>query len=49
MKNSKVRIKATEVLSEQWYTYKRVSFEREVASGEWVDQKREVLDRGDGA
>ena len=49
MKNSKVRIKATEVLSEQWYTFKRVSFEREVATGEWVDQKREVLDRGDGA
>jgi nudix-type nucleoside diphosphatase (YffH/AdpP family) len=49
MKNSKLRIKGTEVLSDQWYTYKRVSFEREVSPGEWVDQKREVLDRGDGA
>lgn len=49
MSNPSVRIKVLEILSDDWYTYKRVTIERELPSGERVVQKREILDRGDGA
>ena len=40
---------SSEILSKQWYTYKKVSYELEFAKDQWEKQSREVLDRGDGA
>ena len=45
----KVKIKNVKILSDEWYTYKQVTCEIDIASGTWKNQKREVLDRGDGA
>lgn len=47
--NPGVRITNSEVLSNQWYTYKKVTFDLEIAKDQWESQTREVLDRGDGA
>lgn len=44
-----VKIKKTEIISDAWYTYKKVDFELEVRPGFWQSQKREILDRGNGA
>jgi GDP-mannose pyrophosphatase NudK len=47
--SEKVKIKNIRILSDEWYTYKQVTFEIDIAVGNWKNQKREVLDRGDGA
>jgi nudix-type nucleoside diphosphatase (YffH/AdpP family) len=39
----------TEVLSDNWYTLRKVTFDHQMKSGEWVTQRREVYDRGNGA
>jgi nudix-type nucleoside diphosphatase (YffH/AdpP family) len=39
----------TEVLSDNWYTLRKVTFEHQMKSGEWVTQSREAYDRGNGA
>jgi nudix-type nucleoside diphosphatase (YffH/AdpP family) len=44
-----VRNVKTEMLSQAFYTYKRVSFDLEISPGQWESQKREVLERGNGA
>jgi nudix-type nucleoside diphosphatase (YffH/AdpP family) len=49
VKKGKVKFIQKEVLSHHWYLYQRISFELEVAPGVWVSQRREVLDRGNGA
>ncbi|NMH88148.1 NUDIX domain-containing protein [Flavivirga algicola] len=37
------------LLSDNYYTLNKVSFDYLMKSGEWVNQMREVYDRGDGA
>ena len=49
MKKEKVKFTQTEILSDHWYLYQRLSFDLEVSPEVWVSQKREVLDRGNGA
>ncbi len=39
----------TEVLSDNWYTLRKVTFDHQMKSGEWVTQSREAYDRGNGA
>lgn len=49
MNNPKVRIKQTELLSDNWYLLNKVTFDFLRQDGVWVSQKREVYDRGNGA
>ena len=44
-----VRITLSKILSQAWYTYKSIGFDLEISPGNWESQKREVLDRGNGA
>lgn len=47
--NEKVRILKTEVLSDNWYTLRKVTFTRQLNDGTWQEQSREAYDRGNGA
>ncbi len=49
MQNSKVRNLKTEVLSDNWYTLRKVTFEYLKKDGTWELQSREAYDRGNGA
>ncbi len=49
MPNSPVRIKAEELLSDNWYILKKYSFDLRRRDGSWQAQTREVYDRGNGA
>lgn len=44
-----VRIVKEELLSDNWYVLKKVTFEYEKGNGQWETQSREVYDRGNGA
>ncbi|MCX8489467.1 MAG: GDP-mannose pyrophosphatase NudK [Cyclobacteriaceae bacterium] len=46
---SKVTIKKTEILSKNWYTLKKVTFDYQHRNGNWIEQSREAYDRGNGA
>jgi GDP-mannose pyrophosphatase NudK len=48
MKNN-VRILKTEILSDNWYTLKKISYEYLKKDGTWQTQTREAYDRGNGA
>lgn len=47
--NSNVNIIEEKVLSDNWYTLKKITFDYHTASGVWERQSREVYDRGNGA
>lgn len=47
--NDKVRNLQTEILSDNWYTLKKISYEIVKDDGSWVKQTREAYDRGNGA
>ena len=47
--NPDVRINRIDVLSDAWYTLRRVDFEVRNSSGDWSNQQREAYDRGNGA
>lgn len=47
--NPDVRINQVEVLSDAWYTLRRVDFDHRQSGGEWNNQQREAYDRGNGA
>jgi nudix-type nucleoside diphosphatase (YffH/AdpP family) len=47
--SERVRILNTEVLSDNWYTLKKVTFEYQHKNGNWLLQSREAYDRGNGA
>ncbi len=49
MNNQRVRFKNTKILSDNWYTLKKVDFDYQLDNGNWQNQKREVYDRGNGA
>src|SRR5882757_7589000 len=49
MKSANVRIIKTEVLSDNWYTLRKVTFDYERKDGSWQTQSREAYDRGNGA
>jgi len=49
MENEKVKILKTEVLSDNWYTLRKVTFKYQLKDGNWVEQSREAYDRGNGA
>ena len=39
----------TEILSNNWYTLRKITFEHQMKNGEWIKQSREAYDRGNGA
>ncbi|MBC6994264.1 GDP-mannose pyrophosphatase NudK [Neolewinella lacunae] len=47
--NTNVRIKETTLLSDNWYTLNKVTYEYRKPNGEWETQTREAYDRGNGA
>ncbi len=49
MKNSKVKNLSTEILSDNWYTLKKITYDYENSKGEWHTHIREAYDRGNGA
>ena len=49
MKDPKVNITKTEVLSNNWYTLRKITFDIQNSKGEWEQQSREAYDRGNGA
>jgi GDP-mannose pyrophosphatase NudK len=49
MQNNKVKNISTEILSSNWYTLKKITFDYLQKDGAWKTQSREVYDRGNGA
>ena len=49
MQNSKVKILSTEILSDNWYTLRKITYEYLQPDGSWQAQNREAYDRGNGA
>jgi GDP-mannose pyrophosphatase NudK len=49
MQDTKVHIEKTEILSDNWYTLKKVTFSLEKKDGTTEQQSREAYDRGNGA
>jgi nudix-type nucleoside diphosphatase (YffH/AdpP family) len=44
-----VRLHGVEVLSDHWYTLRKVTFDLRRRDGQWQTQSREAYDRGNGA
>ena len=49
MHNTNVQIEKTEILSDNWYTLKKVTFKIQKKDGSFQQQSREAYDRGNGA
>src|SRR6195952_822507 len=49
MKNPKIEITKTEVLSDNWYTLRKITYDYRKKDGNWETQTREAYDRGNGA
>ncbi|NER15480.1 GDP-mannose pyrophosphatase NudK [Leptobacterium flavescens] len=49
MQNKQVKIKKIDILSDNWYTLKKVNFDYQLPDGSWQNQNREAYDRGNGA
>ncbi|MCB0522602.1 MAG: GDP-mannose pyrophosphatase NudK [Lewinellaceae bacterium] len=49
MSNNEARIKKIEVLSDNWYTLRKITYEFRKKNGEWETVSREAYDRGNGA
>jgi GDP-mannose pyrophosphatase NudK len=47
--NSNLRNISTEILSKNWYTLNKITFEYLQKDGTWIKQSREAYDRGNGA
>lgn len=47
--SNKVNIIKTEILSSNWYTLRRITYEFQKKNGTWQTQDREAYDRGNGA
>lgn len=49
MKHPSIKIKKTEVLSDNWYILNKVTYDYQKKNGEWETHQREAYDRGNGA
>lgn len=47
--NSKIKNITTEVLADNWYVLRKVTFDYQQKNGTWQTQSREAYDRGNGA
>lgn len=48
-KRAEIRIIDSKILSDDWYSLKKYTFDLQRQDGEWQRQNREVYDRGNGA
>ncbi|MBF9236192.1 GDP-mannose pyrophosphatase NudK [Hymenobacter sp. BT683] len=49
MINEHIRLREQEVLSDNWYTLRKITFDYQRKNGTWETQSREAYDRGNGA
>ena len=49
MANERIRLQNQEILSDNWYTLRKVTFDYQRKNGTWETQSREAYDRGNGA
>lgn len=49
MANDRIKIQQTEILSDNWYTLKKVTYQYQLKNGSWETHAREAYDRGNGA
>ena len=49
MENENVKILKDEVLSNNWYVLRKLTFQYRLKDGSWLQQVREAYDRGNGA
>lgn len=49
MASERIKIKETKILSNNWYTLKKITYDYLNKKGEWIEQSREAYDRGNGA
>ena len=49
MQNENIKIKATDLLSDNWYILNKVTYDIRNSDDQWETQQREVYDRGNGA
>ena len=49
MQDPQIKIKQTELLSDNWYILNKVTFDYQKKDNSWITQKREVYDRGNGS
>ena len=49
MTNPKIKITNTEVLSNNWYTLRKITYDYQKKDNTWESQTREAYDRGNGA
>ena len=47
--NHKIKNVSIEILSDNWYTLRKVKFDFQQKNGNWLTQTREAYDRGNGA
>ncbi len=47
--NDKIKLLDTEILSNNWYTLKKITYQYLQKDGSWQTQSREAYDRGNGA
>jgi len=47
--NDRIKIKKTELLSDNWYTLNKITYDYQKKNGEWETHSREAYDRGNGA
>ena len=47
--NEKIKIVKNEILFNNWYTLRKLTYEIQQTNGEWQTQQREAYDRGNGA
>jgi GDP-mannose pyrophosphatase NudK len=49
MSNNRIKITEQKVLSNNWYTLNKITFDYLTKNGDWITQSREAYDRGNGA
>ncbi|HET6543380.1 MAG TPA: GDP-mannose pyrophosphatase NudK [Chryseolinea sp.] len=49
MENENIKILKNEVLSDNWYVLRKLTFQYRLKDGSWLQQIREAYDRGNGA
>ena len=49
MTNPKIKIIKSEILSDNWYTLRKITYDYQKKDGTWETQYREAYDRGNGA
>lgn len=49
MENPKIEITETKILSDNWYTLRKITYNYLKKDGQWETQSREAYDRGNGA